>query len=89
MILTATTDLWDIANDEWGYGLWGASSPPLKELMFGSDVYGRVFSIYITDNDTSVTTFPVPVGSIDRNVTLGQWALLEATFDGFLIGLRD
>ena len=87
--LTTPSDLWDSADDLFGIGLWGSSSPPLHEFMFGTDVYGRVFSIYITDTNTTTTTFPVPVGSVDRNVTLGQWALLEATFDGFLIGLRD
>jgi len=85
--LSSVADTWS-TSDQWGVGIWG-SDPMVREILLGTDVYGRVFTVCLTDAETDPAQFQVPIGSVDRKVTIGAWSLLEVAFDGYLLGIRD
>jgi hypothetical protein len=92
---TKTVNL-TFAVDAWGDETWGSSSgpgtwgpdAPSKEQIINFDLYGRVFGLRITDSETTTGILLLPVGSVDYQLTLGEWSFYEATINGQLLGLR-
>jgi hypothetical protein len=84
--LTTSADLWSMA-DFWGTGTWGPGSI-IKGKAVNYDLYGRNYALQFTDSETSIGTVPTPVGSIDRVVTAGEWAIYGAELEGQMLGVR-
>lgn len=84
--LSASIDTWN-PTDLWGVGSWGPDSN-LKERIVNTDVYGRKFTFRFLDAETTVTTKPLSMGSLDFYLTIGEWSLFGILFDAKMLGVR-
>jgi hypothetical protein len=78
-------DLWGGGN--WGAGNWGISSD-VQQQVINLDVYGKAFSIAITDSETATGLQNFPMGSKLNVLTVGEWAIYNLAFDCQTLGLR-
>ena len=86
--LETATDTWDLLDD-WGADTWGAGQSIVHEQKFHPDIYGRFFSIRVTDSEIPAGIKPVPVGSTDYALTAGEWGLYGYYIDATIAGVRD
>lgn len=85
--LTATVDVWSLAN-LWGSGNWGPDSV-VKELRVNPDAYGRAFVFRFSDSSTDLGSKLVDVGSREYSIATGKWGIYMVVFDGTVLGVRD
>jgi hypothetical protein len=91
---TFGVDLTSPSSNYWNDGVWDPTTQwgpdnNIKEATVNPDAYGRYFSVVITDSDTAVGTYFVPVGSKDYSMPSGQWSILGIVLDGWLLGVRE
>jgi hypothetical protein len=85
--LTGSSDNWGTSNWNDPGKTWGPDSY-LKELIQNLDAFGRVFTIVLTDSETTTGFLNIPVGSKNTEVPAGEWQFLECVMDGDQLGLR-
>lgn len=84
--MSSTADTWNVA-ETWS-GVWGPDSV-YKEDELNLDLYGRNFSVRITDAEYQVpATRPLAVGDLDVGITGGAWSLQDFMIEGKMLGNR-
>jgi len=82
-------DLWNAVDDVWGAGEWGTSDPTRDIRKTNIDAYARHFSFRFQDafeTDTSQQTYWI--GSRDRDLLIGEWAIYGMVAEGTVLGKR-
>lgn len=84
--LSSSSSQWGIGN--WNVGNWGPDSN-VKEATLNPDAYGRALTLIFSDSSAQAGSKILPVGSKDYAIPTGQWSILGAILDGFLLGVRN
>jgi len=82
-------DDWDI-SEVWGEDDWGKEDPVRDILRTNIDAYARWFSFRFQDSfetDTNFQTFWI--GSRDRDLAVGEWAIYGVVAEASVLGKRS
>jgi hypothetical protein len=85
--MSATLDQWSTL-DKWGVGAWGPNST-LSEARVDTDAYVRYLVIRFVDAETGTNTRPTPVGSVEYQVSIGEWSLYGVVVESIVLGVRE
>lgn len=84
--LRSSSLIWNSGN--WNVGPWGPDSN-LKRKLQSVDLHAVALAIQISDSEVNTGEQLIQVGSLGQEVTAGEWAVMEMSFDGFLLGIRE
>lgn len=85
--MTSDVDTWT-TGDLWNTGVWGPDLL-LQEARIHPDAYVRFLTLRFSDADADLGRKIVPVGSVDRSLDAGEWAVYGYNIDATVLGVRD
>jgi hypothetical protein len=79
------SDVWGSGN--WGSDTWGPAAV-IQSKAIPIDLYGKFLSLRFSDSESGTGTKLIGVGSKEKSLTGGEWAIYGFALEGTLLGER-